>query len=414
MPENYSLNKNVTLDWFVRRCDWPLEKIILDVHVITSRTPHPLEWLVIRLLEESLDPPPTIEEATRELGLADPGFLADTVQSLINQGAVARKDSAAATDLPNLTLTERGKSLLRDDSLAGLSNLHGITLHVDAITGEHHAKVPRTIKANPEFPIIAVEKLPPRIESIGVDRLRELAKVQGEACLKGGSMIQNATVRVSEGGYVWRPVRIRYRIDPEGTLSAVLDRGTDAQQAWLDRLDLNIPSLGLGVLAWSAREVNLAQGPPVEVTPFTEWFGRTDRLIDPNTVLNEVQTLIDSVRTELVFHADWFHVRRLQEALLKKRENSIQFYLCREEDTEFSDPELDNTRLIVHPAESGLPQAIIADRHQALVLDAIKVTTPAGGTRVIEAASWVRTQAIPAFRRRLLGQAAEPDPESNF
>ena len=370
------------LPWCKRTVDWPYERVVVQVEVVVPRELTALEWGLSRALEEFKDDPPTLVETATELGIKDPLLLVETLRELVELGAAKPRNGQHPADLTDFKLTSQGRELLASGQIAGLPERHGMHLIFDALTGEHkHGRPPGT-RAKPEVPIVGSESLPERIQILGLDRVRRLARYQAEQFQLSEARIQQSTVRYAEGGHLWRSMRIELGISPDGVLRTGLQNGSEAQQAHLDQSDSSLEFFaGLSRVSTGA----WANGHcvPRAPIPVKEWLVLAERLVDPSQTAKEACDLVRTARQEVVAEAGWLDAPDFEDQLNQAAERGVRCLTCNAD-------------------SSGPPMAVIADNSRGLRVDTVSAQTPSGEPLPLEIAAIVRFSQLPATRQALL------------
>lgn len=215
--------------------DWPIEAVACQLVVVAPRELTVLEWACARVLDEFPQAPPTLVETADELGLADPVWLSDALQSLVEQGTVAVRAQGGELDLAHSQLTDSGRQMLAKGRIEGIPARYGREFYFDALTGEHIPKLPKEARDEAEHAVVAAERLPARMDSIGLDRVRELARAKGDPACRGASQIRQVEVAPEGGKHLWAPVRVLRVRHRDGKEEVKVEGFSARQQEWFDR-----------------------------------------------------------------------------------------------------------------------------------------------------------------------------------
>ena len=149
----------------------------------------------------------------------DPIFLTETLGSLLESGAIEKRDTDGRLAFSNCRLTSAGEAFLSSQRSSSLAERHGMEFCFDVVTGEHIVRLPKGCRSEPSNPIIPTEQLPERRTNIGLDTARKLAKTQDEPFLTAQSKLTDVSVQQEQGEIVWRSYEVRLVIDPRGIIS---------------------------------------------------------------------------------------------------------------------------------------------------------------------------------------------------
>ena len=90
--------------------------LTVEISAVEFRRLNSFEWAVLNLLNTFRENTPTIADATIQLCIGEPAFLAAALENLRTAGAVQpRTDESRRLDLNDYELSEAGKAILRDD-----------------------------------------------------------------------------------------------------------------------------------------------------------------------------------------------------------------------------------------------------------------------------------------------------------
>jgi hypothetical protein len=405
MPETYSNGEEIQRGdrvesiWDSIPLDWPIEVVMTEAEVVVSREPSALEWTMVRILQEFADQPPTLAEAAEELGIKDPVFLAETLNRLEGSGIVERQGPGTDLDLAGCRLTEAGHAFLGQGRLNSIPERHGLRLYLDMITGEHIRQPPRRTRQESKNAIIAVDALPARRTTLGLDRARELAKDQDEPFLTAGSKIAGVTVQPDQGSVLWRRYDVTVGIDSTGTVRAQLLRGTEQQQQWLAQLDLRHDGFEK-LFSSSARQPYVHLLPAAK--PYADWRPSVERLVNPVRVVQEACDLIRSAQQEVVTHVYWPTLPEVRNELSLARARGIRdiAFAHQSQATEVT-VTLSNMAGVLYGGAPGTygQAALLADGSRGLSIDRVQVRSP--GNRELDV---IVASSLTSSRARQLRQ----------
>ena len=402
MPETYSNGrpdahkKAGAPPWCSLNLDWPFETVIVETETVTSREPNPFEWAVVRLLQEFEDEPPNLAEAAEELGIKDPVFLTETLKRLVESGAIEKQDPEGNLDFSNCRLTSAGQAFLTRQQLSSLAERHGMELCFDVMTGEHITRPPRGCREKPKNPIIPVDQLPERRTNIGLDTARQLAKAQDEPFLTAESKLTDINVQHEQGSVAWRTYEIRLSLDINGTISCLLQGGTESQQQWLDQLDLRHELVEKLLLSSIAQEhVHLL----TSAKQHDQWRQSIDRLISPSHVAEGARATLKSAQQQIMVHVYWVSLPEVRNELLQAADRGIHCTLFGQnpQTDEALDSLPESIEVIQTPESPGVHNEIVilVDEFKGLTIDRVELTTPSKRkTEVIVASSLKAARVI--------------------
>jgi hypothetical protein len=411
MPETYSHGEATRPDdaaelrWDTIFFDWPIEIVVAETEVVVSREPSALEWVVVRIFQEFADPAPTLVEAAEELGLGDPVFLVETLQSLSSSGLIERTGSPGEPDFANCRLTEAGQAFLEQGRPSGIPERHGLRLYLDLITGAH-LRPPRPLQAEPKNPIVPRHALPARRTTIGLDHARELAADQEEPFLTAASSIANVTVQYEEGSIGWSPCEVLVSIDQAGILRCQLLRGTEEQQQWLEQLDLRHEAFAR-LFSSSLRAPDAHLLPPAK-SP-RDWRPTVDRLVSPARVGPEACDLLRSARHEVLAHVAWLTRPEVRRALSAAAARGVRPILFGHPSQVAEVPTYGaNTATVLSGSVPGVhgQTALLVDGSTGLSLDRVHLSSPRQRKFEVVVASSLRPDRVAQLQQELLATAS--------
>jgi len=402
MPETYSngkynTDKNIdTPPWCSLNLDWPFETVVVEAETITSREPNPLEWAVVRILQEFQDEPPSLAEAAEELGIKDPIFLTETLGSLLESGAIEKRDTDGSLVFSNCRLTSAGEAFLSSQRSSSLAERHGMEFCFDVVTGEHIVRLPKGCRSEPSNPIIPIEQLPERRTNIGLDTARKLAKTQDEPFLTAQSKLTDVSVQQEQGEIAWRSYEVRLVIDPRGIISSLLQGGTVSQQQWLDKLDLR-HELIERLLSSSIDQPDVHL--PAPAKQYTQWQQYVDRLLSPLHMTSEATAIVRSARRQIVAHMYWLTLTEVKNELLRATDRGVHCMLFGQSPDfgETLNGLNESIDVLQRPEPAGLHDeiAILTDESKGLSIDRVELTTAANRkTEIIVASSLKASRTI--------------------
>ncbi|MBN1510079.1 MAG: hypothetical protein JW955_24750 [Sedimentisphaerales bacterium] len=399
-----------SVDWCTLDADWPLERIEAEVEVTAPREPNILEWAVMAISEVFEDQPASLEEASVQLGLEDPVLLKEALQALENVGAIERREAAEEADLRHVRLTAAGRQLLREGRIPGVIERHGLHLHFDSLTGEHLVRQPRKTRHSPDQAIVDPDDLPPRLQNIGLDRIRELSICQGEPFHQGESRIVGVSVHLDQGCHLWTPVAISLSIDPEGVLHATLRDG-ESRQTWFNEHGWGLGRLQSLGAATTGRWANGRCRVRMPSIAASGWLDNIDRAVAPQVTVSEATRLVDDARDEVVVHAGWLDAPGFEAALIRSTGRGVRCFICSAEPG-LRQWSAANGRPPGFMASGGggtepRPLAIVVDRARGMSVDHVCVRTVSAQEITIEAASCIKAAALVGLRAKLLTGVVE-------
>lgn len=385
--------------------DWPYEIVTAMVEVVTPRDVTTFEYGMARILDEFGDAPPSLTEMAEELGLRDALFLEAILEELVDTENFGKKDPSLPADPSNLFVTPAGRAAIAKGRTVGLPARHQMRMQFDAITGHHVPKLLGKGSSDPAFPVVYPGRLADPVSDMGLDRARELARVQDEPFLDGRSIIRSVVVRPGMGGHTWVPMQVSLSIDHEGVLRARLDNATSDQEKWFNNRDLT-PEFLTQLDAPLTQHLFDGSNANIPVVRMDEWLDRAERLIPPSDIIEDSLGLVDEAEDELVYSEVWQRVHEPSESLAMAENRGVRCSVR----GDHSDPQVDEdgnvARADHHPTsdtkDTSLPIAIIADGTRGICIDRVPVRTPGGRTVTIEIASYVRSDRLSALRERLL------------
>jgi hypothetical protein len=287
---------------------WPVERLPVSLELVHPRRLTALEWAVLAVLDAFHEQPPTLEVAARELGLADPVFLRETLRDLPLLEAVRpRVEGGPVRDLPDLAFTERGRALFHRGQVDGQPATHGATLWFDLLADCGTAP-PASTTNRPGCPVVDPATLPAPRETVGLDLARRLLREQHPELLRNDGEIrslepqrQGVSQRPVGGELRWRELRTRLELGPDGEIElrcpALEDDALDLLRGRLVAGDI-LPWQTLVSRGWEgvdgSQQVSLEAG---------SWIPRVRRVLAPGAVLGRVVELVRGARTEIVLHA---------------------------------------------------------------------------------------------------------------
>lgn len=381
MPETYlngdetQRGEPVELIWDSIPLDWPIEVVVTEAEVVVSREPSALEWIVVRILQEFADKPPTLAEAAEELGIKDSVFLAQALKDLEGSGIVERQDAGTDLDLTACRLTEAGHAFLGQGQLSSIPERHGLRLHLDMITGEHIRRPPRRSRQEPRNAVLPVDALPARRTTLGLDLARELASDQDEPFLTAGSKITGVTVQMDQGSVLWRPYDVTVSIDSTGIVRTQLLRGTEQQQQWLEQLDLRHEAFDM-LFSASASKPYAHVLPPAK--EYADWRPAVDRLVSPTRVLQTASELVKSARQSILAHGYWWMVPEVRQEISRAVTRGIQAVAFAREDHTIdpANSSSDTAPVRYEGTSDAYAQAVLlVDGSKGLAVDRVQLTS---------------------------------------
>lgn len=411
MPSNCSDNRTATnrqqngvMRWFSLTLDWPIERVVVAVEVEPLREPNPLEWAILCVFDEFPEHPPTLEEITERLCIGHLGILRAVLDALVELGGLASVPPQRPPQLSACRLTDIGRRMLARQSEAAVTERHGMEVLLDAVTHEYLSQTPEQFHCSPSLPVISPERLPARRTHIGMDLVRDVARMQNEPFQTAESRIINATVRRDECGVLWAPVPATLAIEATGRLRIELPRATPQQQRWINnRIPNNIKD-GLGEASSGTwRNGHFAARSPIE---FAVWRAFAERLLAPADVATKAASLIHDAAKDVVVHAAWSDAPGITQELAKATDRGVQCvpiefeaepHGARSDDT--SNP--DTSREQVEDAPD-VPMAIVVDGTHALRVDEVKLNSRNGGALIVELAASVKFEHVDRLRRELI------------
>ena len=217
---------------------------------------------------------------------------------------------------------------------------------------------------------------------IGLDRARQLARLQNEPSQREGASIRDVIVDVEQGQHLWMPLRLDLEVHRTGMLGWTLHGAGPSQREWFARRDLQIPPMeNLAIESVKAIGIDLLPAVALDT-----WIARVQRLVSPFAVRIDAERLIESARSELVLHPAWLEVPGIEKAMTRAAQRGVR---CLE-------PHL----------ASPWPIACVSDGFQALCLDRILVHTATGRELTLAVASHTTRGQVSDIRNGLLQETS--------
>ncbi|RKH14115.1 hypothetical protein D7V97_03895 [Corallococcus sp. CA053C] len=387
--------------WWELPLDWPVEHVPCQLQVVEPRRLTTLEWAVLRVLEAFADAPPSMEEMTEELGLGEPRFLMDVLQTLLSLEALqTRADASTPPRLVDVQFTERGRELFHKGQVDAEPKTLGHPLCFDALTDE---ALPATTegRSEPRCPAIDPSRLSVPRSEVGLERLRALVKSLGPPV--GGSDALIRSVRVLtpgeasklRSGVQWVTHPLAWIAHPDGRFTLHTPSLTAAQREWL---------LATPVRPWStpARAVTRqwAPHPPFHRggQPLAMWSSLAERLIPVSLALQEAKRLLDTARREVLLHAAWAAAPGLADCLAAAANRGVAVYVLGTATASIRAWSTAKQRppgfIIEASAASLAPGALVVDGGVALLLDEVRAEVEDLGRESFEVVGMFRTNAM--------------------
>ena len=397
-----------SLPWCSVSVDWPCELVVAEVEIVGRKEPNVLQWALVRILDEFTDSPPSLDEATEELGITAPVFFRETLQTLLDDGALAANDPDQPMDLSNCRITPAGRALLKDKPMEGAVERHGLRVIFDAVTGEHLTPDKTSGASAPTYPVLGIEELPERVTHLGLDRARDLARAQQEPFVAGHDcLLRDVTVQCDQGRHIWMPVQLSLEIGRDGVLRPNLPGARADQLTWFEQCDLDIPAIQ-AVCLLSADVVGDA--PDQAAWGFEDWWSGVRQLVSPFSVVPQVQRAIGAASHGLVIHAAWLGVAEIQESMAQAAERGVHCTVIEGSASSQEDGSAIDKNVDVIPAggstDTPVPVALIVDGFRALSMDRIGVRTPGGRAMELAVVSVAHTRRIEQLRQQMPHVAA--------
>jgi len=411
MQEIYSNGKQNTkkdrdtLPWCSVSLDWPFEMVIAEAEVVVSRDANALEWIIVMILQEFKDQPPTLAEAAEELGIKDPVFLTETLKGLVKSGVAERRDPEGNLKFSNCYLTSAGQAFLAQKLISSVPERHGLRLCLDAITGEHVPRPLQNTLEEPQNPIVSIEKLPPKRTNIGLDKARQLAKAQDEPFLTAQSKLTDVKVQNEEGFFTWLTVKASLSIDGNGILRCALDGATERQQQWLNQLDLK-HGVFERLFASSIEQTHLQLLPSAKQN--AQWRQSIDRLISPSRIIKDGCAIVKSARQEVMANAYWLSLPEVRNEISRASKRGVRCIVFGQRlQKSDSVDSLPNSIEVLQIGESSGTYneiALLADGSQGLCIDRVELATQHKRNIEVIAVSSLKASRVIQLHRELLKQ----------
>jgi len=406
--------------------EWPIEVVRCQAEVVTPRELTSLEWVIERILDEFGDAPPSLDITATELGIKDPVFFIETMESLLQLGAIEILDKSSPVDLSNVRLTPRGNELFRQGRIDGIPARKGLIFHFDALTIEHIVKPPKNVQSEAQDPIIEGDELPQRPEHIGLDRARELSVAQGEPYHQGASQIRRVEVDWNEGGHLWTKVRISVGLDRKGTLKTEIRGFGNQQETWLEQNVHDLPFLLR--LGQETRTIFYANNGSDEgrcqdkhgsgldglVTDkeASSWIFDVEQVISPSEVIKNVSRVIQLAQSEVILHGFLVKLPKVGDQLTSAAKRGVRCYICGGQPAGiayWTEREETGPGFVVTTGEMehSRPVAVVADSKDAVTIDSVVAKTPQGKEIRLTLAAVLKYPQIPHIRLGLLAKISD-------
>lgn len=391
---------------------WPVEVVPLQVEVVEPRKLTALEWALLRVMDEFRDDPPPLAEVAEELGLDDPGFLRDTLRTVVRLRALAPREDRSA-ELSDLTFTELGEQLYKRGQIEAEPSTHGVTFYVDALTDEDLPEPPGHQQWAPTR--FLEDQLDTVRETLGLDRVRSAMRRLHADVLKGDAEVRatRSFVEAPAIGYPsmrWRPVQVRLHVSPDGDLSVEPEGLTKKAREFLASRDLDED----GVLPSHPVSDEWGETNPPRCSTgvaFSTWRRRVGELIPSATVEARARKLLTEAKTEIVVHACWGGVTGLEEDLRAATGRGVRVLVVGAQYTSIFAWEGRTGIGLQVEVEQPVTGALVVDGTRGVLIDDVKVKL-AGRTVVMELAGALRDNAAAACRAELVAGALDALPGS--
>jgi hypothetical protein len=400
--------------WFTAEVDWPIEQVCLELEVGSPTELTPLEWAVLRILDDFAGAMPAMQEVVEELGVGDEIFLRETLARLLEEGAV-EQFAAEAVELASCRLTVQGQEWLRHGRLKGPLERPGVLFHLDAVTGEHLPIPPDDCLPAPRVNLFPADSLPSRTTTLGLDRVRGLCQAQGEIFHQNDSRILSATVREALGSVVWLPVQLSMWVHRSGRLALAAEPGTPGRGKWpLENL-----ATVINVLAPSTTDLVEPMQTPMSAA---SWRTHVCTLIAPDRVAESACRFIDQADREILVHSGLLELPGVQEAIDRAASRGVRCYLHAAGDSQLQwfDHANAGPGFVWSPAgsESHAAVTLIIDGTRGLRFDWVAFAKTGGGDSVLRIASTLQSAVVPGLRKStaasLVDGLDESDPRQLF
>ena len=401
--KNSQTDNSESLLWCSTSFDWPYEIVVSEAQITAMQLPNLFDWVVVRIMRDFADEPPTLCQAASELGINGAVFLKESLQRLINSGIVEQIEAGGIIDFANCHLTNKAIP----QNSASLPERHGLKLCFDSITGEYFPQLPENLRENPEFPILPSEQLPPKRTDIGLQKAREYAREQDEPFLAAQSKMTDVKVDQEQGYFMWQPFEVSIRIARTGTIYCHLEEATSNQQQWINKL--NFQNDFFKQLFANSLDKRFCNSPG-PIRAFDKWVLSVSNLIDPKLVIAKVVLLIESARKQVLLNAYWLNFSEIKKALEAALERGIHCVVFGQKHqlANIDGGLADNIeKLELDDSPDCLCNiSAITDGSKAISIDNVELRTPTKQHADVIIASFMEGSCALELQHQLLGQLA--------
>lgn len=393
---------------------WPYEQVALALEVVTNRDLTTLEWVLERILNAFPEQPPTLDEAATELGLADPVFLRDTLQHLLELRAIERRvsdgeEERSTLDLAEVRLTAMGQELFRQGKIEGAPEHPQLALVFDVLSGEHEAKPPKQSGGKNQedsLSLLLGDSWPEPCTNISLERVRAYSQQRGERFHHGETRIRDAEVNPEHGYFFEASVRVTLSLDDAGRVlfSGAL-RPTQLGSI-KERAGALLKGVGLPPLPG---ETETMDAPIATAELLRDRAG----LLIRRELATAIPELFKQAKRDVVLHGYWQELEPLEQVIQTLVERGVHCVVrslaqSRVERWQDRGEQPPGFSVHAHSDEPALlPIAVVVDGEQAIVAEPLSVVLPSGELLPLVCAVRASKAQSAQLRTALLVDAAE-------
>ena len=352
------------------RVSWPVECVPVSLKIARPRKLTALEWALLRVMDAFPDSPPSLEEVTEELGIAEPAFLKAALQDVVNLRALEPRQGDSWAELRDLRFTDQGRDFFRRNLIEGRPSQHTIDFWFDALTDESRAK-PRILEGEPSKPLVPAEQLQAR-SSVGLDRARDVVRRTQPELLKGNGELLSVSSAEREPSIEWVKIDLDFELDKHGTLS-VRGQLTPKAIEWLSTID----PFELGLVpsqAFSAAEASTykLRGPSHSSEA---WHRQVTRTLSFDWAHKEALAIVSGAQRELLLHAYWFDDPKIRARASERAKAGLRVFVIGAPATEPLELRMvpPPGMLIGCACAAEVPLALVADASRGIRVDSVRV-----------------------------------------